>query len=210
MMVRLLVLAVVSALAAACAGPRATVRPVPAIVGVDEQGLASWYGEPHHGRRTASGEVYDMHAMTAAHRTLPFGTWLSVENLDNGRTTRVRVNDRGPFVDGRIIDLSRAAGVALGMVGPGVVRVRLRVAGAPATAPAAYVVQVGAFSAEAGAAALHRTLAQAGFAVEVVRVDPGGEAPYRVRAGRFPTRVDAETQADRLTRAGYRAIVVTD
>jgi rare lipoprotein A len=112
---RLLPLAVAAALAVACAGPRAVMRPTPAVVGAEERGLASWYGHPYHGRRTSSGEVYDMHAMTAAHRTLPFSTWLHVENLDTGQTVRVRVNDRGPYVKKFAIDLSRAAARALGV-----------------------------------------------------------------------------------------------
>jgi rare lipoprotein A len=102
--------------------------PAPPI-GHEELGRASWYGEPHHGRRTASGETYDMHGLTAAHRSFPFGTWLFVENLENGRTVELRVNDRGPFVDGRILDLSWAAARALGAIGAGIVPVRVRVLG---------------------------------------------------------------------------------
>jgi rare lipoprotein A len=90
-------------------------------------GLASWYGSAHHGKRTASGEVYDMNAMTTAHRRLPLGTWLFVENPKNGRHVKVRVNDRGPLVDGRVLDLSYAAAQALGVTGAGVFRVRYRV-----------------------------------------------------------------------------------
>jgi rare lipoprotein A len=128
---------VVAALVAACAGPQAVKRPTPvpttppAPSTTEQRGLISWYGHPHHGRPTASGEVYDMHGMTAAHKTLPFGTWLEVENLDGGQTTRVRVNDRGPFVQGRILDVSRSAAVALGMMGSGVIRGRFRVIPAP-------------------------------------------------------------------------------
>jgi rare lipoprotein A len=87
-------------------------------------GLASWYGEPHHGQPTASGEIFDMAQLTAAHRTLPFGTRLRVVNLENGRIVRVRVNDRGPYLDGRVLDLSRGAARALAMVERGVVPVR--------------------------------------------------------------------------------------
>lgn len=105
------------------------VGPAPEVTWL-EDGVASWYGEPFNGRLTASGEVYDMEAMTAAHRTLPFGTLLQVRNLDNGRGIRVRVNDRGPFVEGRILDLSRRAARELHMIGPGVARVRLFVVGA--------------------------------------------------------------------------------
>jgi rare lipoprotein A len=87
--------------------------------------LASWYGEPHHGQPTASGEIFDMARLTAAHRTLPLGTRLRVKNLENGRTVRVRVNDRGPYIAGRVLDLSRGAARALGMVERGVVPVEL-------------------------------------------------------------------------------------
>jgi rare lipoprotein A len=92
-----------------------------------EVGLASWYGEPHHGRPTASGEIFDMTQLTAAHRTLPLGTGLRVVNLENGRAVRVRVNDRGPYVAGRILDLSRRAADALDMVEQGIARVRLEI-----------------------------------------------------------------------------------
>lgn len=92
-----------------------------------EEGIASWYGKPYHGRTTASGERYDMHALTAAHRTLPFQTMVKVTNLENRRTVVVRITDRGPFVKGRIIDLSRAAAKQLGMVERGIVRVRIEV-----------------------------------------------------------------------------------
>lgn len=91
----------------------------------EEVGLASWYGKPYHGRTTASGERYDMNELTAAHRTLPFGTVVEVRNLENGREVRVRITDRGPFVDGRIIDLSRAAARKIAMIDAGVVRVRI-------------------------------------------------------------------------------------
>ena len=91
--------------------------------GPAEVGIASWYGEFHHGLTTASGEVFDMTQLTAAHRTLPLGTRVQVTNLENGRTVRVRVNDRGPYFDGRVVDLSRAAASVLDMVDRGVVPV---------------------------------------------------------------------------------------
>jgi rare lipoprotein A (peptidoglycan hydrolase) len=93
-------------------------------------GLASWYGVPHHGQPTASGEIFDMTRLTAAHRTLPLGTYLRVVNLENGRVVRVRVNDRGPYVDGRILDLSREAARVLDMEQRGVATVRLEVVAA--------------------------------------------------------------------------------
>ncbi len=95
--------------------------------GRSEMGLASWYGEPHHGQSTASGEIFDMTQLTAAHRTLPLGTCLRVVNLENGRIVRVRVNDRGPYVAGRVLDLSREAARALDMVERGVVPVKLEI-----------------------------------------------------------------------------------
>jgi rare lipoprotein A len=101
------------------AAPQGRARP--------EVGLASWYGEPHHGQPTASGEIFDMTLMTAAHRTLPLGTQLRVENLQNGRVVRVRVNDRGPYVDGRILDLSREAARALDMEHSGLATVKLEI-----------------------------------------------------------------------------------
>lgn len=212
MIARLLPLAVAAGLVVACAGPRAAMRPTPAVIGAEERGLASWYGHPYHGRRTSSGEVYDMHAMTAAHRTLPFSTWLQVENLTTGQTVRVRVNDRGPFVDGRVLDVSHAAALALGVIGRGVVPVRLRVIAPPPGAPptAAFVIQVGAFAEEAGAVALQRTLSEAGFESRVVRAEDGGRELYRVRAGAFPTRSEADAHAARLAGRGYRAVVVRD
>jgi rare lipoprotein A len=92
-----------------------------------QEGLASYYADRFHGRTTASGEAFDMNALTAAHRTLPFGTRVRVTRLDNGRDVVVRINDRGPFVEGRIIDLSRRAAQELNMISAGVVRVRVRV-----------------------------------------------------------------------------------
>lgn len=119
---------------------------MPPVTGSVETGIASWYGHPYHGRRAANGEVYDMEQLTAAHRTLPFGTWVRVLNLDNSKTVDVRINDRGPFVDGRIIDLSRAAARAIDMLGPGTAWVRIEVIDAPEGSPSEYyAVQVGAF-----------------------------------------------------------------
>jgi rare lipoprotein A len=114
--------------------------------GYQETGLASWYGHPYHGRPAANGEIYDMEKLVAAHRTLPFDTWVRVYDLDNDKSVEVRIIDRGPFVDGRIIDLSHAAAQAIALIGPGIARVRMEVIEVPEGAPAAvYVVQVGAF-----------------------------------------------------------------
>src|SRR5437870_5378343 len=110
-----------------CGGKR--VPPAAARLGSTESGVASWYGHPYHGRRAANGEIYDMEKMTAAHRTLPFGTWVRVKNLDNNKTVDVRITDRGPFVGGRILDLSHAAAVSIDMVGPGTAKVKLTLIG---------------------------------------------------------------------------------
>lgn len=109
-------------LAASCGKPPLRYQPV-----YDQEGYASYYGGKFHGRKTASGERFDKNALTAAHRSLTFGTWVQVRNLVNGRSVRVRINDRGPFVRGRIIDVSYAAAKKLGMLRDGIVRVRVRV-----------------------------------------------------------------------------------
>lgn len=100
-------------------------RPTPTPSTIIETGLASWYGAKHQGKRTASGEIFDQKKFTAAHRTLPWGSIVKVTNLDNGKSVEVRINDRGPFTNGRVIDLSRAAARALGMVESGVSPARL-------------------------------------------------------------------------------------
>lgn len=122
----------VGALASGCRALGPPLPPVPAPDGAwTEEGIASWYGPPFHGRTTASGEVYDMEAMTAAHPTLPFGTVVQVHNLENGLWTTVRINDRGPFVGGRIVDLSRGAAREIDMIGSGIARVRLVIPSPP-------------------------------------------------------------------------------
>jgi rare lipoprotein A len=99
----------------------------PARIGETQTGIASWYGVPYNGRRAANGEVYDMEKLTAAHRTLPFDTWVEVTNLTNNKRVDVRITDRGPFVNGRIIDLSLAAAREIDLVTAGIVRVRIKV-----------------------------------------------------------------------------------
>src|SRR5262245_11174536 len=128
---RAVVAAAVLVAAASCASaPPAPARSAPQV------GMASFYGKAHQGRRTASGERFDMHRMTAAHRTLPFGTRVKVTNLGNGRAAIVRINDRGPFIKGRLLDLSYAAARQLRLVGPGTGLVRLDVLPAVARAHA--------------------------------------------------------------------------
>ncbi len=133
-----------------------------AMADPDMQGLASWYGGKFHGRLTSSGEIFDTNTMTAAHKSLPFGTMVKVTNLDNGATAIVRINDRGPFVEGRIIDLSRAAADALGMVGIGVAHVSLEIVGF-ASDKELYAIQVGAYGLEKNAEKARAALEAAGF-----------------------------------------------
>jgi len=181
-------------------------------VGYEESGLASWYGQPYHGRRAASGEVYDMSQMTAAHRTLPFGTWVVVENRLNGRTAEVRITDRGPFTGSRILDLSQAAARVLGAVEPGVIPVRLRVIGLPDSAPRAqsgtFSVQVASFTSEYRATVLKDILARTWADTSIQRAEIGGQVFYRVRVGKYAARPEAQRLAQRLAAAGYEVIVI--
>ncbi len=129
-------------------------------------GVASWYGGKFHGRLTSSGEVFDTNEMTAAHRTLPFGTLVKVTNLDNGKSAMVKINDRGPFVDGRIIDLSRAAAEQIDMIGTGIAPVSLDIVGF-ATEKDMYAIQVGAYGMEKNAEKARLLLESAGFVVTI-------------------------------------------
>ncbi len=158
------------------------------VPGWSETGEASWYGPGFHGNQTASGEVYNMEAMTAAHRQLPFGTRVEVRNLDNGRSTVVRINDRGPFAHGRIIDLSKAAAREVGMLGTGVAEVRLQVVSAPPSLTCSHV-QAGAFASLDNAEDLARQIRRRG---ETVRVESGGDDLNRVLIGPFSDQEEAE------------------
>jgi rare lipoprotein A len=195
------------ALLAGCSRAVMTPPSVPPVTGMEEVGMASWYGAPHHGRRTASGEVYDMHRLTAAHKTLPFGTRLLVTNRDTSQSAEVRVNDRGPFVDGRILDVSYAAARLLGAVGPGLIPVRVRVLSLPAgssTGDGVYTVQIGSFTTRARAEALRDSVNGATIAETAV----GGETVYRVRIGAYADRAQATAAARDLATRGYQALVV--
>ncbi len=204
---------------AGCARTVATSPPRPPALGSEERGLASWYGYPHHGRRTASGEVYDMRDLTAAHRTLPLGTRLMVTNVDNGQVVEVRVNDRGPFVGDRILDLSYGAARILGAVGSGVIPVRLRVIALPgdgatpagrAPSGGAFSVQLGAFTSRARADGLREAVDRDGGQATVSEAVVRGETLYRVRMGPYPDQVAAQAAARRLATRGYLTVVVPD
>jgi rare lipoprotein A len=186
--------------------------PRPNAAGV-ETGVASWYGDEFHGRPTSSREVYDMNDLTAAHRTLPFGTYVMVTNLENDRSVVVRVNDRGPFVKGRIIDLSYAAARVLGLVGPGTARVRvdvLRGFKAPdgLGQEGRVWIQIGAFSVQENAYGLKRRLdgSYAGVAVSQIKTATGTYFRVRIRTDEAAARGLAE----RLAAEGYPVIIVRD
>jgi len=172
-----LIAVVVASTLVACAGRRQA-NVITPLIGTRQTGIASWYGHPYHGRATASGEIYDMERDTAAHRRFAFGTWVRVYNLDNGRATEVRINDRGPFKRGRIIDLSRAAARRIDMIGPGTAHVRLVVIAAsdvPAqrssvSAPR-WSVQVARFRDPSPALALALRLEDPGRHVRVIEGD---------------------------------------
>ena len=182
-------------------------NPIRNHTGFVEEGRASWYGKKFHGRKTSNGETYDMYAMTAAHKTLPMGVYVRVTNRETGQQTVVRVNDRGPFVAGRIIDLSFSAAKQVGVVGPGTAPVRIEALGFRAdgksSGPAVYTqpksydigtfaVQVGAFSVRSNAERLAAEMrAKYGFA----RINEGwvdGKRFYRVWVGSFPSLEVAE------------------
>lgn len=173
-----------------------------------EEGLASWYGVPFHGRRTANGEIYDMEKLTAAHRTLPFDTIVRVTNLKNGRATEVRVNDRGPFVEGRIIDLSLAAARQLDMVADGVVRVRLDRVTGPHPLASHYTVQVGAFRELVNAEELRRRLERRYQPVSIHEYDAPEGRYFRVWVGRVPSEDAARRLVERLRREEQLAGII--
>ena len=189
--------------------PRGGIAP-----GKPETGVASWYGPGFHGRRTSNGEVYDQHRMTAAHRTLPFDTRVMVTNLDNNRSVEVRINDRGPFARRRVIDLSRSAAAAVGMIGPGTAPVRLDVVARPegGYSRVVHCVQVGAFRRRERAEALRAELAGRYGDVYLISVNREGDpAPiYRVRIGPFLERRSAESRAVELASSGFPAVIAEE
>src|SRR5580692_4529197 len=178
--------------------PRASAPAAAPPAGTVERGLASWYGHPYHGRPAADGEIYDMEQLVAAHRTLPFQTMVRVRNMANDKTVEVRIIDRGPFVGGRIIDLSHAAAVEIGLIGPGVGQVEVTVITPPANPEAAlFAVQVGAFGVKANAdRAVENMTTAYGAGKAVLRV---GDMPvWRVLAGRESSQEAAESLARRI------------
>jgi len=207
---------ILAALAPACASRSAPsgsrpIQEIPPSPGWTEQGIASWYGgrDGFEGKPTASGEIYDSSLLTAAHRELPLGSVVDVTNLDNGKTVRVRINDRGPFVFGRVIDLSRAAAREIGLIGPGVGSVRLTVVtpGAPmeiVSTTGRWAIQVGSFADHLRAERHAERVRGTGRAVFL--------EPYRglsrVKVGPFDGRRDAERELASLEDEGFEGSVV--
>lgn len=204
----------------ACSLPPAKVKvpaPPAAEGGVSQTGIASWYGPGFHGRPTASGSIYNQHELTAAHQTLPLGTRVMVTNLDNGRSTEVAINDRGPFAKGRILDLSYAAAKTLGMIGPGTIPVRIEVIDSGSyniqtiRQSLDYTLQAGSFTELDNAQRLKEQLAKIYPQVSEVSIVPvhGKDTiHYRVQLGTFPNRRDAEGHAQQLARKGFPIIIM--
>jgi rare lipoprotein A len=194
---------------AASAKRRKPEAAAPAPAGYTEEGNASWYGNPFHGRRASNGETYDMNKLTAAHRTLPFETMVRVTNLNNGKSTTVRITDRGPFVENRIIDLSRAAAEEIESIGPGVVPVRVEVISAGVDLTAGYFcVQVGAFKDKGNADRLRERLMATYSPVAIQTVETADGAFYRVRVGKVSGEDAARDLAGQLhEREGFTTLV---
>jgi rare lipoprotein A len=193
-----------------CAKKKHMASNVPRAPQGPETGIASWYGHPYHGRAAADGEIYDMEKMTAAHRTLPFGTWVRVTNLSNDKNVDVRIIDRGPFIDGRIIDLSHSAAQAIDLIGPGVARVRIDIISAPPTTAATserYAIQIGAFQ-DRGRADRVRESMQQQFGSARVVLRQGHPDLWRVLVGTASNLDDANVLAGQIRAAVGEALVV--
>jgi rare lipoprotein A len=187
-----------------------------------QKGLASWYGKKYHGRKTSNGETYNMYAMTAAHKTLPFNTLIRVVNTENGRETLVRINDRGPFVRGRIIDLSKAAAADIGLDISGVAKVRLYLANSveknrktlrkrnksseSGIIEQRWTIQIGSFSGFLRARNLVARFEGCGHRVRIEKF----KNMFRVRIGSFKTREKAEGAMQTLDLTGLDSWVLKD
>ena len=190
-----------------------TYYPLLSSHGFREQGIASWYGPGFHGKLTANGERYDMYAMTAAHKTLPFGTRVRVTNLENGKSIVVRINDRGPFVGNRVIDLSRTGAERIGMLTKGIAPVRLETQGAVRglkddDLSGRFYVQVGALADKSSADRLAARLKKPGQGARVVKADHVGL--WRVQAGPFSSLRKAEEEVRAVRTEFPGAFVVAE
>jgi len=189
-------------------------EPLRSADGFVQTGTASWYGKDFHGKKTSNGEKYDMHAMTAAHKTLPLGVFVKVKNTDNGRDTVVRVNDRGPFVKGRIIDLSYAAAKKLGVDIVGTAPVRIEALGYRGSGAEQYkalenydagnfTVQIGSFKEYNNAQRLSAEMTKLFGFSEARMTNIDGEVFYRVYVGKYTSLKAAEDAEKKFTEHGY-------
>ena len=174
-----------------------------------QYGVASWYGGEFHGRATSSGEIYDMYQLTCAHNTLPLGTTVMVTNLENGRSLELKVNDRGPFVKERIIDLSYAAAQMLGIWAKGTAPVKVEVINLAPEPVIRYSLQVGSFTDEINAQKLAEQLRRNFENVQVATVETPTEKYHRVRIGQFDTREAALGIAEKLSQMGLKVLVTS-
>ena len=206
--------ALVLAFAFGCSVPQSKVRPPePPAARLSQTGIASWYGPGFHGKATASGEIYDQHDFTAAHQTLPLGTRVMVTNLENGSSTEVIINDRGPFAKGRIIDLSHTAARMLNMIGPGTALVRVDVLDSPTRLKSIpdtlnYTLQLGSFAQMENARQLRDRAARAFPQVSIASLQSKDVTYYRVHLGTYASRSEAEEQARYLAQAGFSAVIM--
>jgi rare lipoprotein A len=174
-----------------------------------QYGVASWYGADFHGKSTSSGEVYDMYQFTCAHNTLPLGTIVMVTNLDNGRSLELKVNDRGPFVKERIIDVSYAAAQMLGMWEKGTAPVKVEVIGSAPELVQRFTLQIGSFVDETNAHRLAEQLRKNFDNVSVTTLETQTQKYHRVRVGQFDTRDAALIIAEKLSQMGFRVLVTS-
>ena len=217
---RIVVLATVSLLSAACAGKEAPavllVAPTPSRTPAQvpaqgqiyrETGTASWYGKEFHGKKTASGEFFDSEGISAAHRTLPLGTLVHVTNLDNFKSIKVKINDRGPFIKSRILDLSYGAARELGFTAQGTIQVKIETLD-EVRDPAPYTVQAAVYTEEENAKILKYRLSKRFELVFIVPLETNITRLYCVRVGSYASEVRAEQIADKLKIEGLEPIVL--
>jgi peptidoglycan lytic transglycosylase len=174
-----------------------------------QYGVASWYGPDFHGKPTSSGEIYDMYQLTCAHNSLPLGTTVIVTNIENGRSIELKVNDRGPFVKERIIDLSYAAARILGIYEKGTAFVKVETLGPWIEEFQRFTLQVGSFADEVNAQKLADLLRRNFDNVYVATVETSTQKYYRVRVGQFDTKDLALNTAEKLSQMGYRVLVTS-
>jgi peptidoglycan lytic transglycosylase len=177
--------------------------------GEPQYGVASWYGADFHGRATSSGQIYDMYQLTCAHQTLPLGTMVMVTNLENGKSLELKVNDRGPFVKERIIDVSYAAARMLGMWEKGTASVKVEVIGFAPELVQRFTLQVGSFVDEINAQKLAEQLRKSFDNVSVTTLETQTQKYHRVRVGQFDTRESALVTAERLSQMGFNVMVTS-